>query len=287
MLLSGMTLVGAVQDAVTGYMLPAVARLGEAVFLTSGIVVGILAGLQVASLLGITIQLYVEATGTFVVPHQPLAIVLAVLGAALAGACLTVASYAPLRAVATAGLAAGLAELALIGLGTAGFGQVIAAGLAAVGVGFLATLVSIRRHAPALVTVTAGIMPMLPGLAIFRAVFYFAVDKNFSDAQAQLVGAATTALALGSGAVLGEFVGSPLRYRAGRIGDFFRIEGPPGVRRAVGRVVHLQPAKSMHPTAARGQRSRSVALEPESTEHPDFGGTGDRTGVHGGRSGDQ
>jgi len=287
MLLSGMTLVGAVQDAVTGYMLPAVARLGEAVFLTSGIVVGILAGLQVASLLGITIQLYVEATGTFVVPHQPLAIVLAVLGAALAGACLTVASYAPLRAVATAGLAAGLAELALIGLGTAGFGQVIAAGLAAVGVGFLATLVSIRRHAPALVTATAGIMPMLPGLAIFRAVFYFAVDKNFSDAQAQLVGAATTALALGSGAVLGEFVGSPLRYRAGRIGDFFRIEGPPGVRRAVGRVVHLQPAKSMHPTAARGQRSHSVALEPESTEHPDFGGTGDRTGVHGGRSGDQ
>ncbi len=41
------------------------------------------------------------------------------------------------------------------------------------------------------------------------------------------MGAATTALALGSEAVLGEFVGSPLRYRAGRVGDFFRLEGHP------------------------------------------------------------
>ncbi|MGF2946950.1 threonine/serine ThrE exporter family protein [Mycobacterium sp. Lab-001] len=267
MLLSGMTLVGAVQDAVTGYMLPAVARLGDALFLTSGIVVGILAGLQVAALAGIRIELYVNAAETFVVPHRPLAILLAVSGAALAGACLTVASYAPLRSVATGGLAAGLAEFALIGLGSAGFGQVIAAGLAAVGVGFLATLISIRRQAPALVTATAGIMPMLPGLAIFRAVFYFAVDKNFNDAQAQLVGAATTALALGSGAVLGEFVGSPLRYRAGRIGDLFRLEGPPGIRRAVGRVVHLKPATRPQPVGPCRQRSRSVALEPEPAEH--------------------
>ncbi len=280
MLLSGMTLVGAVQDAVTGYMLPAVARLGEAVFLTSGIVVGILAGLQVAALAGISIELYVDATATFVVPNGPLPVSLAVFGAALAGACLTVASYAPLRSVATAGLAAGLAEAALIGLGTAGFGQVIAAGLAAVGVGFFATLISIRRHAPALVTATAGIMPMLPGLAIFRAVFYFAVDKNFNGAQAQLVAAATTALALGSGAVLGEFVGSPLRYRAGRLGDFFRTEGPPGVRRAVGRVVRLQPAESAHPSGARGQRSQSVALEPAATGQPDVG---DCSGAYGAR----
>ncbi|WP_192931960.1 threonine/serine exporter family protein [Mycobacterium tuberculosis] len=41
----------------------------------------------------------------------------------------------------------------------------VATWTAAIGVGFLATLISIRRQAPALVTATAGIMPMLPGSA--------------------------------------------------------------------------------------------------------------------------
>ncbi|WP_099021997.1 threonine/serine exporter family protein [Mycolicibacterium palauense] len=263
MLLSGMTLVGSMQDAVTGYMLTAVARLGDALFLTAGIVVGILAGLQVATLIGVVIELHVDATETFVIPTQPWQIGLAVLGAALAGAALTVASYAPLRSVATAGVAAGLAELVLIGLGTAGFGQVTASGIAAILVGLLATFISIRRQAPALVTATAGIMPMLPGLAVFRAVFYLAVDEEFGDGLTQMVAAAAVALALGSGVVLGEFLGSPLRYRAGRVGEFLRVEGPPGLRRAVGNVVHLRPAEDGPPTGSGSQYTRSVALEPE------------------------
>ncbi len=267
MLLSGMTLVGSMQDAVTGYMLTAAARLGEALFLTAGIVVGIMAGLQIGALLGVTIELHVDATESFIIPNQPLQILIAAAGAGLAGACLTVASYAPLRSVLIAGVVAWTAELVLIGLGTAGFGQVFASGIAAVGVGLLATLISIRRQAPALVTATAGIMPMIPGLAVFRAVFYFAVNENFNDGQAQMLAAGATALALGSGVVLGEFLSSPLRYRAGRIGDFFRIEGPPGLRRAVGQVVRLQPAVTA--PAAGGHRTRSVALEPATEEDED------------------
>ncbi len=273
-LLSGMTLVGAVQDALTGYMVTAVARLGDAVFLTAGIVVGIVAALQAATLLGIQIELHVNAPGTFIIPSRPLPIVIAVLGAALAGICLTMASYAPLRSLPTAGLAAGLAELTLIGLGRAGFGQWAATGVAAVGVGFLATLISIRRQSPALVTATAGIMPMLPGLAVFWAVFAFAVDEKFGDGLAHLLTAAATALALGSGVVMGELIGSPLRYGAGRIGDFFRIEGPPGVRRAVGRVVRLRPAEPT--TGVVGvQRDESVPLEAAPDEEPDAGDESD------------
>ncbi|MGD9621895.1 MAG: threonine/serine exporter ThrE family protein [Mycolicibacterium sp.] len=262
MLLAGMTLVGAMQDAVTGYMVTAVTRLGEAVFLTAGIVVGILAGLQVAELLGVTVALHVDATETFIIPNRPLTISLAVVGAALAGACITVASYAPLRSVTVAGLAAGLAELVLIGLGTAGFGQVVATGVAAVGVGLLATLISIRRVAPALVTATAGIMPMLPGLAVFRAVFYLAVANEFEDGLRQMVAAGAVALALGSGVVLGEFLASPLRYRAGRLGRFLRVEGPPGLRRAVGEVVHLHSTDTDPRIRIGGRVSPSVALEP-------------------------
>jgi hypothetical protein len=106
-------------------------------------------------------------------------------------------------------------------------------------------------------------MPMLPGLAVFRAVFSFAVDGNFDNGIRQMMSAIAIALALGSGVVLGEFIGSPLRFRAGRIGDFVRKEGPPGLRRAVGRVVQLRPAEDQ-PTEII-PRTRSVALEPEST----------------------
>ncbi|AFM19897.1 hypothetical protein Mycch_5212 [Mycolicibacterium chubuense NBB4] len=266
MLLAGLTLVGSVQDALTGYMLTAVARLGDVVFLTLGIVVGILAGLQIASVAGIHIELHVDATEYFVLPNQPLSIVLAVCGAALAGACLTIASYARPRSVVTAAIAAGLAELVLIGLGSNGFGQVVATGTGAVGVGLLATLISIRRQAPALVTATAGITPMLPGMAVFRAVFYFAVERDFAAGMAQALAAAATALAIGAGVVMGELIGSPLRYRAGRLGDFLRVEGPPGLRRAVGNVVALRPAAAAQPARATHQRSWSVALEPASSE---------------------
>ncbi len=296
MLLSGMTLVGAMQDAVTGYMVTAMARLGEALFLTGGIVVGILAGLQITELVGVRIELHVDATQTFIVPHGTLPIALAVIGAAVAGVCFTVASYGPPRSALTAGFAAGFAELLLIGLGHARFGQVVATGIAAVGVGVFATVISIRRQAPALVTATAGIMPMLPGLAVFRAVFYLAVDEDFGEGLQQLFSAAAVALALGAGVVLGEFIGSPLRYRAGRVGKFLRVEGPPGLRRAVGAVVHLQPAGEAGPVHTEGERSRSVAMEPDlgdgdSTEdaygthdtgHGDSDTEYDRHGGHGG-----
>jgi len=261
MLLSGLTFVAAMQDAVTGYTLTALARLGEAVLLTAGIVVGIVIGLQLAEIGGIAISLHVDATESFVPPRGFVPIATSVVGAALAGACLTLASYARLRAIPIAGLVTGVAELVLIGLANAGFGQIAASGVAAIGVGLIATFISIRRQAPALVTATAGIMPMLPGLAVFRAVFSFAVDGDINTGLRQMLAAIAVALALGSGVVLGELLGSPLRYRAGRLGDFLRKEGPPGLRRAVGRVARLRPAAEQ-PGAAGMQRTQSLALEP-------------------------
>lgn len=263
-LLSGMTLVGSMQDALTGYMITALARLGDALFLTAGIVVGILAALQIATVAGVNIDLRVDVGQSFAVPNQPWPIAIAVLGAALAGACLTIASYGPVRSVATAAFAGALGAAVFIGLGTAGFGQVIATGVAAIAVGFFATVISIRRQAPALVIATAGITPLLPGLAVFRAVFAFAVEERFDDGLAQLLAAGAVALAIGSGVVMGELFGAPLRYGAGRLGGMVRVEDQPGIRRAVGRVVRLRPTAGA--PAADRTRSKSVALEPTSSE---------------------
>jgi uncharacterized membrane protein YjjP (DUF1212 family) len=261
-LLSGMTIVGSMQDALTGYMITALARLGDALFLTGGIVVGILAALQIVTVAGVTIQLHVDVGQTFVTPSQPLPIAVAVAGAALSGVCLTIASYGPLRAAVPAGFAAALASALFIGLGAVGFGQVVATGIAAVGVGLVATVISISRRAPALVTVTAGITPLLPGLAVFQAVFAFAVDKRFDDGLAQMLAAGATALAIGSGVVMGEFIGSPLRSGAGRFSRFFQKPEHPGIRRAVGRGVRLRPVKSPRAKSTEYPSSRSVALEP-------------------------
>lgn len=277
-LLSGMTVVGSMQDALTGYMITALARLGDALFLTAGIVVGILAGFRIATAAGIEMGLRVDINQAFVIPYEPLPIITAVVGAALAGVCLTIASYAPLRSMGSAGLAAGLAALAYIGLGAAGFGQVVATGIAAILVGLFGTLISIRRRAPALVTVTAGITPLLPGLAVFKGVFAFAVDENFDQGFLQMLAASAIALAIGSGVVMGELLGSPLRYGAGRVGGFFRVEGPPGIRRAVGRVVGLRPTGASPSDGTARLHNRSVALHPSghadvvydvSPDHPD------------------
>lgn len=271
-LLSGMTIVGSMQDALTGYMITALARLGDALFLTAGIVVGILAALQLVTAAGVEIELHVDVGQTFVIPSRPETIAVAIVGAALAGICLTIASYGSLRSAATAGVAAALASSVSIGFGAMGFGQVLATGAAAVCVGLFATLISIRRQAPALVTATAGITPLLPGLAVFQAVFAFAVDKRFDDGLAQMLAAGATALAIGSGVVMGEFIGAPLRYREGRIGEFMRKPEQPGIRRAVGRAVRRRPTGGTSP-AGPASRARSVALTPTGEETGSDSGT--------------
>lgn len=146
--------------------------------------------------------------------------------------------------------------------GGIGFGQVVATGIAASVVGLFATVISVSQRAPALVTATAGITPLLPGLAVFQAVFAFAVDKRFGDGLAQMLAAGATALAIGSGVVMGEFLGSPLRRSAGRIGRFLQQPEQPGIRRAVGRGVELRPVRGTPTHGGDYRHSRSIALEP-------------------------
>jgi uncharacterized membrane protein YjjP (DUF1212 family) len=238
-LLSGLTLVGAVQDALTGYMVTAAARLGDVIFMTAGIVVGIVMVLELSALLGNDITVDVAAPTPYHTPDTPLSIFGSVFGAALAGLCLMVACYAPMRFLPASGLASGLAQLLIVIFGLIGFGQVASSGLAAVAVGLAATLLSVRRRAPAIVTVMAGITPLLPGLAVFRAVFA-AVESRFNEGLGQMLAATAIALALGSGVVMGEFLSSPLRLGAGWLGRLLRVEGAPGLRRAVGVGVTLR-----------------------------------------------
>lgn len=129
LLLPGITLVGAVQDAINGFPLTATARAFEVFVLTAGIVTGVAAVLSLADRLSLPLAVnQPPSTGWGDVPVQ---LVAAVLSAAAAAG----ASYAPRRTLPAAGVAAGLGWGAFRGLDELGLDPALATGVAAVLVG--------------------------------------------------------------------------------------------------------------------------------------------------------
>ena len=63
---------------------------------------------------------------------------------------------------------------------------------------------------PPLLVAVCGIVPLLPGLAIYRGLFAIVVDGDVPYGLDALVGAAAIGLALAAGVTLGEFLGRSL-----------------------------------------------------------------------------
>ncbi len=94
MLLAGIGLMGAVQDALTGFYLTSSARLIEAMMATAGIIAGVALGISVANGIGLELgELVPGQTGSY--SDLPAILV----GAAVSSAAFSVACYAPRRAV--------------------------------------------------------------------------------------------------------------------------------------------------------------------------------------------
>ena len=94
MLLSGLGLVGAAQDALTGFPVTANARILEATLATVGIIAGVSGGLTVGDVIGVDLGSLRPAGPDL----SDLPVVVA--GAAVAAAAFAFAAYAPLRALA-------------------------------------------------------------------------------------------------------------------------------------------------------------------------------------------
>jgi uncharacterized membrane protein YjjP (DUF1212 family) len=210
-LLAGLSLVGAAEDAISGFPLTAGARTFEVLVLTLGIVVGIGAVLDVARRAGVPLVLLEPPVNT-----SPL--VVQVLSAAAVSLAWAVASYARPRAVLLAAGVGGVAW-AVLSLGMAlGAGPAVASAGAAVVVGLLGETVGARLRVPAIITSVCGIVPLLPGLAIYRGLFELVDDPMLGllPGLRELFGAALVGLGLAAGVTLGEFLGAPLRVRARR-----------------------------------------------------------------------
>lgn len=207
-LLAGLGLVGAVQDAISGHYLTAAARNFEVLLQTVAIVIGIGVTLDVIQRLPLRLTLVQEIR-----PEIPSLVLVPVAG--LVAGMWALSSYSRWRAsvVAAAGGAAAFAIFVLAR--DVGLGPSTSSGLAALVVGAVADVSGSRLKVPTLVIATAGVVPLLPGLAIYQAMNVL-VNSSPVVGITMLLGAGTTGLALASGVALGGIIARPLRQEVDR-----------------------------------------------------------------------
>lgn len=217
-LLSGLSFVSTVQDAITGYNVTAAGRSIEVSLMTAGLIAGVVLTLNIAVTVGLPpVQAADQLTSSFLrLPLQTLA------GAA-AAVCFALASYATPRAVVVAGIAGGTGAIGYSALVLAGASTITASAVAATVIGFSGGVISRRLRIPPLVIAVCGMVPLLPGLTIYRALFELAVERSYTGLSTLMV-ATSVALALAAGVVLGEYLAQPVRSGLGRLER--RLSGP-------------------------------------------------------------
>jgi uncharacterized membrane protein YjjP (DUF1212 family) len=209
LLLPGLALLSCVQDALTGYVVTASGRAMEVVILAAGITGGVAMALVVARELGIIMPVQPPAPFTVSgLPHR-------FASAGIVAAAMAVGVYAPLRLLPTAFGLGGAGYTAFLALNEVLTSPSMARALVAVGIGACGYSFATRRRLPALTVVLPAIIPMLPGLTIYSAMLQLTQGDSISGVTG-LLRAATDALALAAGVILGEFLAQPLRRQLSR-----------------------------------------------------------------------
>ncbi|GAA2143257.1 threonine/serine exporter family protein [Nocardioides koreensis] len=247
MLLAGIGFMGALQDALSGFYVTGGARLTEALLATSGIIAGVSGGLTLAKMVGVDVgRLDPGAAGSVK------ALSMMALGGAICAAAFAFASYAPGRIIVPI---AGIAAVSMVisqTLALQDAGRTWPTGLAAFFVGLVSYSVAGRLRVPPLVVVVSAVVPMLPGLSIYRGLSLLTEsDTSASEGLLAMVTAASVATALASGVILGEYVAQPLKREAQKLEN--RLAGPRLVgplRTRTGRMARRERRREQEPVAA-------------------------------------
>jgi uncharacterized membrane protein YjjB (DUF3815 family) len=143
-------------------------------------------------------------------------------GAGLAAAAFAFACYAPLRSLLPIAAIAALGAAVWYLLGIQEAGPAWASAAAAVMIGLVSYSVAGRVRVPPLVVVVPAIVPLLPGLSIYRGLALMSAGDSYGIIA--LATAAAVAIALASGVILGEYIAQPLKREVRRLED--RLSGP-------------------------------------------------------------
>lgn len=200
-LIPGLTLVTAAEDAISGYSQTAVVRGFEALLLTTGLVVGIAAALDVARRVDLGVAL------TFGQGSNP--VVVQALAAATISACFAVANYSTRRTVLLAATV-GVLGWVVRRLGDLALPPTAAIVVAALVIGFTSETIAPRLRVPTVVVSIAAILPLFPALDVYRAV-YTVAEVSIDAGTALLVAALGATLALAAGVGFGEFFAASAR----------------------------------------------------------------------------
>lgn len=217
MLLAGLAIVGAIQDAIEEYYITANARIMRVGMLTAGIVMGVLVGLYMARKAGIGIAVSPDPLSLTALHFQ-------VIGGAIVAGAFAVATQTRLRAVVWAGMLGALALATMYAALHAGISVVPASGIAALLVGLSARLLSQLWQTPTSGVIGCGIVPLVPGLSLYTALMqlvnYPPGDPLFYRGLGTLFTAIAIALAIAAGASFGSMLGRPFDQRRSHLRNF-------------------------------------------------------------------
>jgi uncharacterized membrane protein YjjP (DUF1212 family) len=205
-LLSGLALVGSVQDAITGAPVTGVARFFEVLMLTGGMIAGVALSLRIAAAFGTPLPLTAPSQFSTSLTELPVQVV----AGAATSLFFALACYAERRAVVVAALS-GAAGILVLNLGLAMLiGPVVGTAIAATVVGFVGGLLARRALTPPLVIAVSGITPLLPGLSLYRGLYAMLNDELLLGISG-MMSAFGIGVALAAGVTLGEWGARTLR----------------------------------------------------------------------------
>ena len=199
-LLAGLSVLGAAQDAIDGYYVTAGARGLEVVMMTLGIAVGVALVLGIARRFGVSM----EAAPFVALGGTPL---ISTLGAALIALGFCLSTYSGVRVIGLSIVIASGAWLVLeagLFLGLAAPAAVAVAASVVCALAFASFKVF---RVPEDAIATAGIVSLLPGLAVYRALYLIMQNNEavIPGAVLYFVSAVATGLGLAAGLAIGSF----------------------------------------------------------------------------------
>jgi uncharacterized membrane protein YjjB (DUF3815 family) len=136
----------------------------------------------------------------------------AVIAASIAAAAAAITYQSPARLAVVGGAIAGLGIFVNGAVGSFVESPGATTAAAAITIGFASRLFGARLHVPPVLLTAAGIIPLLPGLAVYSGLL--ALSRNdpgdLDQGIASLVEAVTIAIALAAGVLLGQLVAGRL-----------------------------------------------------------------------------
>lgn len=249
MLLAGIGFMGGLQDALSGFYITGGARLTEAILSTGGLIAGVGGGIGMAGVLGVDLPTIDPGDAGGV---QGAALL--VIGSGVCASAFGYATYAPRRSLVPIAVVAAIAAAIYTALREPGLSRTWAAAFAALFIGLVAYGVAGRMRVPPLVIVVCAMVPLLPGLSIYRGLALLSTGDR-RDGVLGLLGiitAASVALALASGVILGEYLTQPLKREARKLES--RLAGPRlvGPIRIIGHERRERGGRRQRPEQPRG-----------------------------------